>query len=160
MIERAFSPGKHHLGAKMKITDVEPILLRGDSAYRASAGAEEATDNGDWQLLVRVATDEGLTGWADVETLGPAAVAIIAGQSMSTLGFRTLRDLLIGENPLDVERLWDKLYVGSAYYGRRWARTGICWWIPAGIRRTGGTPANLAAAAKPRPCASGWPTTM
>jgi L-rhamnonate dehydratase len=103
----------------MKITEVEAILLRGDSAYRASAGAEEATDNGDWQLLVRVATDEGLTGWADVETLGPAAVAIVAGQSMSTLGFRTLRDLLIGENPLDVERLWDKLYMGSAYYGRR-----------------------------------------
>jgi L-rhamnonate dehydratase len=103
----------------MKITDVEPMLLRGDTAYRAAAGAEEASDNGDWQLLVRVATDEGLTGWADAETLAPAAVAIIAGQGMSILGFRTLRDLLIGENPLDVERLWDKLYIGSAYYGRR-----------------------------------------
>ena len=74
----------------MKITAVEPILLRGDDTYRASAGADEATDNGDWQLLVRVATDEGLTGWADAETLAPAAVAIIAGQGMSVLGFRTL----------------------------------------------------------------------
>jgi L-alanine-DL-glutamate epimerase-like enolase superfamily enzyme len=103
----------------MRITEVEPILLRGEAAYRASAGAGEATDNGDWQLLVRVATDEGLSGWADVETLGPAAVSIIAGQGMSALGFRTLGELLVGENPLDVERLWDKLYVGSAYYGRR-----------------------------------------
>jgi L-rhamnonate dehydratase len=103
----------------MKITAVEPILLRGDEAYRSVAGGEEATDNGDWQLLVRVATDEGLTGWADVETLGPAAVAIIAGQGMSILGFRTLSELLIGEDPREVERLWDKLYVGSAYYGRR-----------------------------------------
>jgi L-alanine-DL-glutamate epimerase-like enolase superfamily enzyme len=103
----------------MKITGVEPILLRGAQTYHASAGAEEAVDNGDWQLLVRVATDEGLTGWADAETLAPAAVAIIAGQGMATLGFRTLSDLLIGENPLDVARLWDKLYVGSAYYGRR-----------------------------------------
>ncbi len=103
----------------MKITAVEPILLRGDDTYRASAGAEEASDNGDWQLLVRVATDDGLTGWADAETLAPAAVAIIAGQGMSVLGFRTLGELLIGENPLDVERLWDKMYVGSAYYGRR-----------------------------------------
>jgi L-alanine-DL-glutamate epimerase-like enolase superfamily enzyme len=98
---------------------VEPILLRGVQAYRASEGAEEATDNGDWQLLVRIGTDAGLTGWADVETLAPAAVAIIAGQGMSIMGFRTLGELLIGENPLDVERLWDKLYVGSAYYGRR-----------------------------------------
>ncbi len=103
----------------MKITGVEPILLRGDAAYGAKPGAEEATDNGDWQLLVRIDTDEGLTGWADVETLAPAAVAIIAGQGMSVLGFRTLRELLIDENPLDVERIWDKLYIGSVYYGRR-----------------------------------------
>src|SRR5258707_13993196 len=103
----------------MRITEVEPILLRGGEAYGSTTGAAEATDNGDWQLLVRVATDEGLTGWADVETLAPAAVAIIAGEGMATLGFRTLGGLLLGENPLDCERLWDKLYVGSAYYGRR-----------------------------------------
>jgi L-rhamnonate dehydratase len=103
----------------MRITEVEPILLRGEQEYRATAGSDEATDNGDWQLLVRVATDEGLIGWADVETLAPAAVAIIAGQGMSVMGFRTLGEMLIGENPLEVDRIWDKLYVGSAYYGRR-----------------------------------------
>ena len=103
----------------MKIVAVEPILLRGEQAYRATAGGEEASDNGDWQLVVRVATDEGLTGWADVETLAPAAVAVIAGQGMSILGFRTLAEMLVGENPLEIERLWDRMYVGSAYYGRR-----------------------------------------
>jgi L-alanine-DL-glutamate epimerase-like enolase superfamily enzyme len=103
----------------MRITDVEPILLRGETIYQASAGAAEATDNGDWQLLVKVSTDEGLTGWADAETLAPAAVSIIAGQGMSILGFRTLKELLIGEDPRDTARIWDKLYVGSAYYGRR-----------------------------------------
>ena len=50
----------------MQITEIEAILLRGDQAYCASSGAEEAVDNGDWQLIVRVATDEGLVGWADV----------------------------------------------------------------------------------------------
>ncbi len=104
---------------RVRITEVEPILLRGETAYQATSGAEEASDNGDWQLLVRIATDEGITGWADAETLAPAAVAIISGQGMSVLGFRTLGELLIGENPLDVARLWDKLYIGSAYYGRR-----------------------------------------
>ena len=103
----------------MRITEVEPILLRGQQQYRATAGSEEASDSGDWQLLVRVATDEGITGWADVETLAPAAVAIIAGQGMSVMGFRTLGELLIGEDAREVERLWDKLYIGSAYYGRR-----------------------------------------
>jgi len=103
----------------MRITAVEPILLKGSGTYTVSATGSEASDNGDWQLLVKVATDEGLTGWADVETLGPAAVAIIAGQGMAILGFKTMSELLLGENPLDTERLWDKLYVGSAYYGRR-----------------------------------------
>ncbi|MET3577162.1 L-alanine-DL-glutamate epimerase-like enolase superfamily enzyme [Mesorhizobium robiniae] len=103
----------------MKITRIEPILLKGDQKYTSSTSGAEATDNGDWQLLVRVETDEGFEGWSDAETLAPAAVAIIAGQGMGTLGFRTLSDILVGENPLDVERLWDKLYVGSAYYGRR-----------------------------------------
>ena len=101
----------------MKITAVEPILLRGEQSYRAGDG--EATDNGDWQLLVRVGTDAGLDGWADVETLGPAAASIIAGPGMGIRGFKSLRELLLGEDPLGVERLWDKLYVGSAYYGRR-----------------------------------------
>ncbi|MGH7153618.1 MAG: mandelate racemase/muconate lactonizing enzyme family protein, partial [Acetobacteraceae bacterium] len=27
--------------------------------------------------------------------------------------------LLVGEDPLDVARLWERLYIGSAYYGRR-----------------------------------------
>lgn len=103
----------------MRITSVEPILLKGQQTYHATSGGAEATDNGDWQLLVKVSTDEGLTGWADVETLGPAAVAIIAGQGMAILGFKTLSELLLGDNPLDTDRLWDKLYVGSAYYGRR-----------------------------------------
>ena len=29
-----------------------------------------------------------------------------------------LRELLIGENPLEIDRLWKRLYEGSAYYGR------------------------------------------
>ena len=101
----------------MRITEVEPIVLRGEQTYRS--GNDEATDNGDWQLLVRVGTDAGLDGWADVETLGPAAAAIIAGPGMGVRGFKSLRELLLGEDPLAIDRLWDKLYVGSAYYGRR-----------------------------------------
>jgi L-alanine-DL-glutamate epimerase-like enolase superfamily enzyme len=87
--------------------------------YQTSTDDGEAVDQGDWQMLVKVSTDEGVTGWSDAETLAPAAVSVISGQGMSLLGFRTLRDLLIGEDVLEVERLWEVLYVGSAYYGRR-----------------------------------------
>lgn len=103
----------------MQITAVEPILLQGRSTYTSQAGGEEATDNGDWQLIIRVTTDAGLTGYADVETLGPAAVAIIAGQGMAVMGFKTLGELLVGEDARDIARLWDRMYIGSAYYGRR-----------------------------------------
>ena len=94
----------------MRITKVEPILLRGAESYAATAGESEAVDNGDWQLLVKVSTDEGLVGWSDVETLASAALACINGPGMSVLGFRCLKDLLIGEDPLgDPETLWHKL---------------------------------------------------
>src|SRR5258706_3101394 len=104
----------------MRITQVEPILLRGDETYAATAGDSEAVDNGDWQLLVKVTTDAGLVGWSDVETLASAAMACINGPGMSVLGFRCLSDLLVGEDPLgDPHELWRKLYIGTSYYGRR-----------------------------------------
>lgn len=103
----------------MRISDVTPFLLRGDEIYGAHAGDAEATDQGDYLLLVRVRTDEGLEAWADVETLGPVAVAVIAGQSMGAMGFRTLREVLIGQDPLDIAQRWEDMYLASAYYGRR-----------------------------------------
>ena len=103
----------------MKITDVSAHLLRGDETYGSSDGADEATDQGDWLLLVRVRTDEGLEGWADVETLGPVAERVINGASMGAMGFRTIADALVGRDPLQVEDLWQEMYIATAYYGRR-----------------------------------------
>lgn len=103
----------------MRITDVTPFLLRGDEVYGAHEGDAEATDQGDYLLLVRVRTDEGIEGWADVETLGPVAVEVIAGRSMGAMGFRTLAEILVGEDPLDIDQRWTDLYLASAYYGRR-----------------------------------------
>lgn len=106
----------------MRITNVEPILLRGEEAYRTTGGSDEAVDNGDWQLLVKVTTDDGYVGWSDVETLAPVAQACINGPGMGMLGFRSLKELLVGEDPLtDPEGLWHKLYIGTCYYGRRGA---------------------------------------
>ena len=103
----------------MKITSVTPILLGGDETYGSHEGAAEATDQGDRLLLVRVATDEGLVGWSDVETLGSVAVEVLCGTGMGALGFRTLAQELVGKDPLEPERLWDELYLATAYYGRR-----------------------------------------
>lgn len=103
----------------MIITDVTPFLLKGDEAYGAHAGSAEATDQGDYLFLVRVRTDEGIEAWADVETLGSVAAQVIAGESMGAMGFRTLREILLGKDPLDIAQRWDDMYLASAYYGRR-----------------------------------------
>lgn len=126
----------------MKITDVTPFLLRGSQTYGSHAGEAEATDQGDWLLLVRVRTDEGLEGWSDVETMGPVAARVLQGNGMSALGFRTIHEQLLGRDPADVEAIWDELYVATAYYGRRGvamhcmsAWTTACG--PSGPRRPG-----------------------
>ena len=105
----------------MKISDVNVIVLESPEAYQATAGGEEA--HGIKYLgIVKVETDAGITGYADLETQPHVARAIVDAPSEgSVLGFKGLRSVLIGEDPFDVERLWQKMYMGSVYYGRRGA---------------------------------------
>jgi L-alanine-DL-glutamate epimerase-like enolase superfamily enzyme len=103
----------------VKIADVTPFVLRGDESYGVRAGDAEATDQGDWLLLVRVRTDDGVAGWSDCETFAPVAARAISGPSMGALGFRTIDEQLRGRDPLAVEQIWDELYISTAYYGRR-----------------------------------------
>ncbi len=105
----------------MKISDVNVIVLESPEAYQSSAGGEEA--HGIKYLgIVKVETDVGITGYADLETQPHVARAIVDAPSEgSVLGFKGLRSVLIGEDPFDVERLWQKMYMSSVYYGRRGA---------------------------------------
>ncbi|WP_239332245.1 mandelate racemase/muconate lactonizing enzyme family protein [Frankia sp. CiP3] len=103
----------------MRITEVSPVLLRGDESYGPRPGAAEAVDQGDWLLLVRVRTDAGLEGWSDVETLGPVAARVLSGPGMGALGFRGIAEETVGKDPLDIEGIWTDLYLATAYYGRR-----------------------------------------
>ncbi len=105
----------------MKITDVQVIVLESPDAYGASGGGEEA--HGIKYLgLVKVETDAGITGYADLETQPHVAKAIVDAPSEGSVsGFLGLRSVLIGEDPIEVERLWHKMYMGSVYYGRRGA---------------------------------------
>jgi L-alanine-DL-glutamate epimerase-like enolase superfamily enzyme len=74
--------------------------------------------------LVKVSTDAGITGYSDMETSPSVAKAAVEAPPCSEPGmecFDGLASLLAGENPLEVERLWYKMYRGSIYYGRRGA---------------------------------------
>lgn len=105
----------------MKITNVEVLVLKSPGLYNRPEGSEEPM--GPTYLgLVKVSTDAGITGYSDMETSAPVAKAAVEAPSWSEPGmecFDGLASLIVGENALEPERLWYKMYRGSIYYGRR-----------------------------------------
>jgi L-rhamnonate dehydratase len=100
--------------AGVRITGVEAIVLRQpDLDDRISDGSQD-------DLVVRVTTDEGLTGIGEVDSAPEVVKAIVEAPSSHAVA-RSLRELLVGEDPRDVERLWDVMYRGTIYFGRRGA---------------------------------------
>ena len=95
----------------MKITDVEAIHLRVPGAKWVADGARDA-------LIIRVHTDEGVTGVGEVDS-SPHIVKAVIEAPMSHYLACGLKELLLGEDPFEVEKLWRKMYNGSSYYGRR-----------------------------------------
>jgi L-rhamnonate dehydratase len=101
----------------MKITDIECfVLLVPDFDVEACSSAQD-------NIVVRVQTDEGISGIGETDTNPWAAKALIEAPGTHCMG-RGLKEMLLGEDPLQPEALWEKLYVGSAMNGRR--GLGIC----------------------------------
>ena len=102
----------------MKITNVEAFILQSPFEITNPAGSDEARGVKHCFLL-KVSTDEGITGWSDVETSPHVGEAVVNAPESGSGVFEGLRALVIGEDPFDVERLWDKIYRGTIYFGRR-----------------------------------------
>ena len=96
----------------MKITDVEAIILRQPAVDDAIA------DGSQDDLVIKVHTDEGIVGIGEVDSAPETVAALVNRQSSHAIA-GSLRDLLVGEDPRDVERLWQKMYRGLIYIGRR-----------------------------------------
>ena len=100
----------------MKITDIKTFLMMaGSPALKQSTSWSKRN----W-CFVKVYTDEGITGIGESDVNPWIARACIEAPSTHSMGLG-LREMLIGEDPLDTERLWQKLYVGSCMNGRRGA---------------------------------------
>ena len=98
----------------MKITDIDcHVLLVPDLRTDATSSAQD-------DIVVFIHTDEGITGIGETDVNPWIARACIEAPSTHTMGLG-LKDMLLGENPLEPERLWEKLYTGSAMNGRRGA---------------------------------------
>jgi L-rhamnonate dehydratase len=99
----------------MRIVEVEAVLLRQPSEIDTTAadGSQDA-------LIVRIHTDEGVSGLGEVDSMPVVAKAAIDAPRAHRIA-NGLASLLVGEDPADIERLWQRMYQGSMYFGRRGA---------------------------------------
>jgi L-rhamnonate dehydratase len=96
----------------MKITNIEAIHLRVEDP---NIGLFDGSYD---DCVIRVSTDEGITGIGEVESLAPAIQAIVNAAPAHNHA-RGLRELLIGRDPSKPEELWQLMYDATDYIGRR-----------------------------------------
>ncbi len=98
----------------MKITDVETYVLLADNYDPSLTSSAQDT------CLVIIKTDEGIEGYGECDTSPWVAKAFIESPGTHTMD-QCVKDILIGSDPLKIDDLWSKIYVGTAMTGRRGA---------------------------------------
>jgi L-rhamnonate dehydratase len=145
------------------ITDVEAIVLDTGKDYPDPTAAGEA-HGVRFVSLLKISTDAGITGWSDIETQPHVGKTIVEAPSGGTVGFEGLRSALVGEDPLERERLWQKMYRYLAYYGRQGAGmqmisgADIALWDIAG--KAFGQPVHKLLGAKYREAVTAYASTL
>ena len=96
----------------MKIARVRPWLVNlADPAKGTSQHMRQL-------VFVQVDTDEGITGWGEITTYpGRIANRVVAGI------VQNLEEMLTGEDPSQIEALWQKMFRAFTYLGTRGATT-------------------------------------
>jgi D-galactarolactone cycloisomerase len=90
----------------MKIAKIKAAGLRGGTP--AGGWAKEIRPQDCVHTLVAVFTDEGVTGWGSIFTTDELVQAAL----------RVLEPLYLGENPLEPERVTEKLHANTFWLGR------------------------------------------
>jgi len=94
----------------MKISQVVCQILRVPSVEAKTASSQDT-------VLVRVRTEDGLEGIGEADA-SPEVVKAIVDAPFSHNIACGLREILLGENALEHERLWQKMYRRTMYFGR------------------------------------------
>src|SRR3954470_18773670 len=95
----------------MKITEVVCQILRIPTIIAKTASSQDS-------VLVRIRTDTGLEGVGEADS-SPEVVKAIIDSPFSHNIACGLRQILVGENPLDHERLWQSMYRQTMYLCRQ-----------------------------------------
>src|SRR4029079_1658727 len=94
----------------MKINQVICQILRVEQVAAKTASCQDV-------VLLRVRTDDGLEGIGEADA-SPEVIKAIVDAPFSHNIASGLREILLGENPLETERLWQKMLRRTQYFGR------------------------------------------
>jgi len=97
----------------LKIVDVETIMLANPDVLQRSDGSQDTA-------VILVRTDEGITGIGEADSSPWVIKAIIEAKTSHPI-CRGLKEIVIGEDPFEISRIWEKMYYGTLHYGRRGA---------------------------------------
>jgi L-alanine-DL-glutamate epimerase-like enolase superfamily enzyme len=92
----------------MKITGLRAIIVEEPAASDAALDA----------VIVRVDTDEGISGYGEVNALPIAVDAALRARTYHSWSM-SFADILVGEDPEHTDRLWDRMYAHTGMSGRR-----------------------------------------
>ena len=96
----------------MKIQKIECLQLR--SPHASPDDCDGAVDT----AVVRITADNDVYGLGETDA-PPNVMAALLETPTAHIWSRSVRDILLGQNPLDVEALWGQLYEGTIYHARR-----------------------------------------
>jgi L-rhamnonate dehydratase len=105
----------------MKITNVQAIVLKLPEISSEADGTQD-------DLIIIVETDEGITGYGEVDTSPYVGKAIVEAY-MSHGTCYGLREVVVGADPFDYEQIWNDMWAKTYYYGR----TGPVMHVMSGI---------------------------
>src|ERR1700745_2218153 len=90
----------HGVGSKLRITNMRVFGVTLDERI---AQADRP------YVFVKIETNQGVTGWGEATLEGKASAAMACVMD--------LKDLIIGSDPMQVEHLYQTMYIGSFYRG-------------------------------------------
>jgi L-alanine-DL-glutamate epimerase-like enolase superfamily enzyme len=96
----------------MRIQRIECLQLR--SPHASPGDCDGAVDT----AVVRVTADNGIYGLGETDA-PPNVMAALLETPTAHIWSRSVSDILLGRNPLEVEALWEQLYEGTIYHARR-----------------------------------------
>ncbi len=91
----------------MKIVQIVPWLVKAQKTFWGE------------YLFVEVRTDEGLSGWGEITT-----TTRMANRAIATI-LRQVNELIVGDDPAHIERIWHKIFRAFTYMGTRGATTHV-----------------------------------